>query len=50
LASGALAVIPLTNVPPGRPWHVMRSSVGPKTGVVTDFFDFAVAEADKPAG
>ena len=30
--------------------HVMRSSVGPKSGVVTDFFDFAVAEADKPAG
>ena len=50
LESGTLAVIPLTNVPPGRPWHVMRSSVGPKTGVVTDFFDFAVAEADKPAG
>ena len=49
LESGSLAVIPLTNVPPGRPWHVMRSSVGPKTGVVTDFFDFAVAEADKPA-
>jgi len=50
LESGTLAVIPLTNVPPGRPWHVMRSSVGPKSGVVTDFFDFAVAEADKPAG
>ena len=50
LESGALAVIPITNVPPGRPWHVMRSSVGPKSGVVTDFFDFAVAEADKPAG
>ena len=50
LESGTLAVIPLTNVPPGRPWHVMRSSVGPKTGVVTDFFDFAVAEADKPTG
>ena len=49
LESGALAVIPLTNIPPGRPWHVMRSSVGPKTGVVTDFFDFAVAEADKLA-
>ena len=50
LESGALSVIPLTNVPPGRPWNVMRSSVGPKSGVVTDFFDFAVAEADKPAG
>ncbi len=50
LESGALAVIPLTNVPPGRPWHVMRSAVGPSPATVGDFFDFAVAEAQAPAG
>ncbi len=50
LESGALAVIPLTNVPPGRPWHVMRSAVGPSPTTVGDFFDFAVAEAKAPAG
>ncbi len=50
LESGALAVIPLTNVPPGRPWHVMRSAVGPSSATVGDFFDFAVAEAQTPAG
>ncbi len=50
LESGALAVIPLTNVPPGRPWHVMRSAVGPSPATVGDFFDFAVAEAQALAG
>ncbi len=50
LESGALAVIPLTNVPPGRPWHVMRSAVGPSPATVGDFFDFAVAEAQAPGG
>ncbi len=50
LESGALAVIPVTNVPPGRPWHVMRSAVGPSPATVSDFFDFAVAEAQAPAG
>ncbi len=50
LESGALAVIPLTNVPPGRPWHVMRSAVGPSPATVGDFFDFAVAEAQAPTG
>ncbi len=50
LESGALAVIPVTNVPPGRPWHVMRSAVGPSPATVSDFFGFAVAEAQAPAG